>query len=31
LLSDIAKVSMYTESYRNLQFDDDLMPFGQIK
>ena len=31
MLSDITNVRMYTESYRNLSFDDDTVPFGQIK
>jgi hypothetical protein len=31
MLADIANVTMYTESYRNLSFDDDTVPFGQIK
>ena len=31
MICDIANVSMYTDSYRNLSFDDEAVPFGQIK
>jgi hypothetical protein len=31
MLYDITNVPMYTENYRNLAFDDETVPFGQIR
>ena len=31
MICDIANVKMYKDSYRAMAFDDDSVPFGQVK